>query len=134
MALPSQLLRAGCSKRKREEMSPSALLPVLSPVSVNMLHSAFIVVLNFWLCWDIAQKGQESSACSMTFTATDNCFLPSERGGRILTMTKEHRQVSQLFCRSLKDLSLPWSLEKKKSYNIWQSCVCIQMKVSSVSK
>lgn len=32
----------------------------------------------------------------------------------MLTMTKEHSEVSQPFCRSLNDLSLLWSLKKNK--------------------
>lgn len=111
-------------------MSLSSLLPILSPVSVNILHPAFIVVLNFWLSLDIFQKGQKSSACSMTFMATGNCFLPSKMGGRMLTMTKEHSRVSQPFCRSFSDLPLPRSLKKNKRQYLAKPCmhtnVCIK--------
>lgn len=110
-------------------MPASALLPILSLVSVNMLHSAFIVALNFWLSLDISQDGQKSSACSMTFTAADNCFLPPERGGRILTMTKEHSEGSQPFCRSLNDLPLPLSLKKKPIKGQYLAKLCMHTNV-----
>lgn len=107
-----------------------------TPNSVSCLcqHAtpAFIVALNFWLSLDIFQKGQKSSACSMTFTATDNCFLPSKRGGRMLTMTKEHSEVSQPFCRSLNDLPLSQSLKKNKRTVLTK--LCMHINVSSVSK
>lgn len=119
--------------KKREEMSPPALLPILSPVSVNMLHLPLLLPWTFgcpWIFFRRARRAQPVQWLSQLQKIPS--FLPSKRGGRMLTMTKEHSEVSQPFCRSLNDLPLSQSLKKNKRTVLAK--LCMHINVSSVSK